>query len=144
ILAPTRELAQQIEEECRAFGKGSNLQGALLIGGSSMGTQLRDLRHNPSIVIGTPGRTKDHFERGSLRLNDFNIVVLDEVDRMVDMGFINDIRFLLNSLATERQSLFFSATIDNKIDSLIKTFMREPVTVSVRTAETSDSVEQAV
>jgi superfamily II DNA/RNA helicase len=92
IIAPTRELAVQIEEEIRSIAKGSGLFRAVLIGGSSMGEQLRDLRDLPSIVIGTPGRIKDHLERGSLDLSTFNIITLDEVDRMLDMGFINDIR----------------------------------------------------
>ena len=78
IMAPTRELAQQIEDECRTFAKGSGLAGALLIGGTAMGPQLRDLRANPQIVIGTPGRIKDHMERGSLKLGDVDLVVLDE------------------------------------------------------------------
>ncbi len=144
IIAPTRELAQQIEEECRSFAKGSGLHGALLIGGSSMGTQLRDLRANPEIVIGTPGRIKDHTERGTLRLEQFNIVVLDEVDRMVDMGFINDIRFLLGKLQNERQSLFFSATVDPKIEGLIRSFLQDPITISVKQGDTSDNVDQNV
>jgi superfamily II DNA/RNA helicase len=144
VIAPTRELAQQIEEEARSFAKGSGLSGAVLIGGSSMGAQLRDLRADPAIVIGTPGRIKDHTERGTLRLNQFNIVVLDEVDRMVDMGFINDIRFLLNGLAKERQSLFFSATVDPNIENLIRSFQSEPIMVSVKQGDTSDNVEQDV
>jgi superfamily II DNA/RNA helicase len=144
IIAPTRELAEQIEAECISFAKGTNIFGALLIGGSPMGRQLRDLRANPNLVIGTPGRIKDHAERRTLRLERFNIVVLDEVDRMVDMGFINDIRFLLGELSVVRQSLFFSATIDTKIEGLIHSFMQEPVTVSVSTGITSDSVEQGI
>ncbi|MDB5181300.1 MAG: putative box helicase domain protein [Candidatus Saccharibacteria bacterium] len=144
IIAPTRELAQQIEEEARSLAKGSGLFRAVLIGGSSMGEQLRDLKSLPSIVIGTPGRIKDHLERGSLDLSTFNIVTLDEVDRMLDMGFIADIRFILDSLAHERQSFFFSATLDPKIRELINTFLSDPVVVSVKTGETSDSVEQDV
>jgi len=144
IMAPTRELAQQIEDECRVIGKKSGLFGALLIGGTSMGQQLRDLRNNPRIVIGTPGRIKDHLERGTLRLENFNIAVLDEVDRMLDMGFINDIRFILDNLSAERQSFFFSATLDPKVRTLINGFLDEPVTVSVKTSETSDNVEQNV
>ncbi len=144
ILAPTRELAQQIEEECRVIGKKTGLFGALLIGGSSMGEQLRDLRRNPRIVIGTPGRVKDHIERGTLQLADFNMVVLDEVDRMLDMGFINDIRFILDMLHPERQSFFFSATMQGKVRDLMRTFLKEPVTVSVKTGDTSDNVEQDV
>lgn len=144
IIAPTRELAQQIEVECRDFGKGTGLKGAVLIGGSSMSMQLRDLRERPNVIIGTPGRLKDHVERGSLPLDMFNIVVLDEVDRMVDMGFITDIRFLLGKLASPRQALFFSATIESKIESLIHSFMNDPETVSVKTGETSENVEQAI
>ncbi|NEU35687.1 DEAD/DEAH box helicase, partial [bacterium LRH843] len=82
----------------------------LLIGGVPLGPQLRDLRDKPEIIIGTPGRIKDHLDRGTLRLNDFSKVVLDEVDRMLDMGFINDIREILSQLPAHRQSLFFSAT----------------------------------
>jgi ATP-dependent RNA helicase RhlE len=144
IIAPTRELAEQIQTECKSYAKGSGIRGALLIGGSSMPAQLRDMRNRPNIVIGTPGRIKDHVERGTLVLADFNIVVLDEVDRMVDMGFIADIRYLLGKLASPRQSLFFSATIDPKIEGLINSFLTDPVRVSVKTGETSDNVEQSV
>lgn len=144
IIAPTRELAQQIEEECRSIAKSSGLFRAVLIGGSSMGEQLRDLRSIPSIVIGTPGRIKDHLERGSLDLSTFNIITLDEVDRMLDMGFINDIRTILSQLAEDRQSFFFSATMDPKIRELINTFISDPVVVSVKTGETSDNVHQDI
>ena len=144
IMAPTRELAQQIEAECRTIGKGSRLFGALLIGGAPMGPQLRDLRTNPRMVIGTPGRIKDHMERGTLDLTGFNIVVLDEVDRMLDMGFINDMRTILGRLNPERQSFFFSATMEPKVRSIIDTFGNQPVMVSVKTGETSDNVEQNV
>ena len=144
ILAPTRELAQQIEDECKMLAKGSGLYGALLIGGSSMGPQLKNLRHNPSIVIGTPGRIKDHLERGSLKLSDFNMVVLDEVDRMLDMGFVDDVREILSKLAPTRQSFFFSATMDPKVNALIRDFSNEPVTISVKTGETTDNVDQNI
>lgn len=144
IIAPTRELAEQIEQECRSIARGSGLFRAVLIGGSSMRDQLRDLQSIPSIVIGTPGRIKDHIERGSLDLSTFNIVTLDEVDRMLDMGFIADIRFILGHLATERQSFFFSATMDPKIRELISTFLSNPVEISVKTGETSDNVEQNI
>lgn len=144
IVAPTRELAQQIEEECRSLGKGSHLSGALLIGGSSMGTQLRALRARPRIVIGTPGRIKDHIERGTLPLSHFNMVVLDEVDRMLDMGFINDVTSILNGLAPQRQSFFFSATIDARVQGLINTFARDPKTVSVKNGDSSEHVNQDV
>lgn len=144
IIAPTRELAQQIEDECRSIGRGSGLTGAILIGGTSMGPQLRDLRGGPSLVIGTPGRIKDHMERGTLRLNAFNTVVLDEVDRMLDMGFINDVKHILSSLNSPRQSFFFSATMDPKVKQLIETFSNQPVVVSVKTGDTSENVDQDI
>ena len=144
IIAPTRELAEQIQDECRSIGRGSGLFGTLLIGGTSMSAQLRDLRDNPRIVIGTPGRIKDHMERGTLRLGGFNMVVLDEVDRMLDMGFIIDVRHILSQLKTERQSFFFSATLDGKVSSLIQTFSNDPVIVSVKTGDTAENVHQDV
>lgn len=144
VLAPTRELAQQIEAECRTIAKGSGVLGAVLIGGSAMGPQLRDLRARPNIVIGTPGRIKDHIERGSLDLSHFNVIVLDEVDRMLDMGFVHDVRRILSHMATARQSFFFSATLDARVGELIKTFSHDPVTISVKTGETTDNVEQNI
>lgn len=144
IIAPTRELAEQIEREFASFAKGSGINGALLIGGSSMGMQLRELRANPGIVFGTPGRIKDHMERGSLDLSGFTIAVLDEVDRMLDMGFVSDITEILDTTARPRQSLFFSATMDARVESLIGKFMFEPITISVVTGVTSDNVEQDV
>ncbi len=144
IVAPTRELAQQIDTEFRSIAKGSNLKGAVLIGGTGMGAQLRDLRYNPQIIIGTPGRIKDHLERGSLKLHDCNYVVLDEVDRMLDMGFIGDVTTILDSLAKERQSFFFSATLDGRVQKLIETFSTDPITISVKTGETGENIHQDV
>lgn len=144
VVAPTRELAQQIDVEFRSIAKGSNLRTAILIGGSSMGMQLRDLRAHPQIVIGTPGRIKDHLERGTLRLHNFNFVVLDEVDRMLDMGFVNDMRSILSKLPSERQSFFFSATMDARVQALIESFSNEPVAVSVKTGDTGENIHQDV
>jgi len=144
VVAPTRELAEQIQGECRSYAKGSGINGALLIGGTSMSAQIRDLRFNPSIVIGTPGRLKDHVQRGTLKLSDFTIVVLDEVDRMLDMGFITDIRFLLDQLSAKHQSYFFSATLDSKMAVLVQSFLNDPVTVSVKTGETCDNISQDI
>jgi ATP-dependent RNA helicase RhlE len=144
IIAPTRELAQQIEQECRELGKGSGLTGAVLIGGSSMGAQLRDLKFGPRIVIGTPGRIKDHIERGTLRLQHFNVIVLDEVDRMLDMGFINDVTTILSELGPDRQSMFFSATMDTKIRNLISRFTEDPFMVTLKSSGGSENVHQNV
>lgn len=144
IVAPTRELAMQIEEDARLLGKGGGFTGALLIGGSAYGPQLKDLRHNPSIVIGTPGRIKDHLQEKTLNLSGFNIVVLDEVDRMLDMGFVNDVRKLLEQCAEARQSFYFSATMDARVSGLITGFSPEAVTVSVKQGDTSANVHQDV
>jgi superfamily II DNA/RNA helicase len=144
IVAPTRELAQQIEQEMRKIGKNSGLTSALLIGGTPMGPQLGQLRANPQIVIGTPGRIKDHIERRTFDVAKFNMIVLDEVDRMLDMGFLPDVKSILELLAPERQSYFFSATLDARVKSLITTFAPKHITVSVKTADTSENVEQNV
>ena len=144
IIAPTRELAQQIEAECKSLGRASGLSGTVLIGGVSMGGQLRDLRNRPRVVIGTPGRIKDHLERGTLQLANFNMVVLDEVDRMLDMGFVNDVTDILQNVNSERQSLFFSATMDAKVNNLIHRFTNEPVTISIQSGKGSDNVHQDV
>lgn len=144
ILAPTRELATQIEDECRMLAKGSGLYSALLIGGASMSVQLRNLRNRPAVVIGTPGRIKDHLQRGSLDISKFTAIVLDEVDRMLDMGFVTDIRWILSRLPAVRQSFFFTATLEASVGQLIREFSHNPVTISVKTGETTDTVEQGV
>src|SRR5690606_8202942 len=117
--------------ECRKIAKGSSLTGTLLIGGTNISGQLRDLRNSPRVVIGTPGRIKDHIERGSLRLDRFNIVVLDEVDRMLDMGFVDDVREILQHTNPTRQMFFFSATMGTRERSLIDTFANNPITIKV-------------
>lgn len=144
VMAPTRELAQQIVDEMLIFSKGCNLRIALVIGGASMNIQTRELRGSPRIVVGTPGRIKDHLSQGTLDLGRFNRVVLDEVDRMLDMGFIRDITAILSKVHPVRQSLFFSATMEGETERLIGKFSKDPVTVSTRVGETADSVNQGV
>lgn len=144
VIAPTRELAHQIEKECRALAQGSRVRTVLLIGGAGMGPQLGALRQHPQLVIGTPGRIKDHLERGSLKLAPFNTIVLDEVDRMLDMGFVHDVTKILGQAAPERQSFFFSATIDAKVRTLIDTFSNDPYTVSLKASSASENVHQDV
>ncbi len=144
IVAPTRELAQQIETERRTLSRNAGVYGAVLIGGTGYGGQMADLRRNPNIVVGTPGRLKDHVEQGTLKLANFNMVVLDEVDRMLDMGFVNDVRLLLSRLAEKRQSFYFSATMDARVNGLIAGFSPNAVTVSVRQGDTSENVHQDV
>jgi ATP-dependent RNA helicase RhlE len=144
IIAPTRELAQQIEVECKRIARGSGLTGAVLIGGSNMGAQLRDLRNRPRIVIGTPGRIKDHLERRSLDLSRFSVLVLDEVDRMLDMGFLPDVTTILQQVSPNRQSFFFSATMDARVQKLIEGFANEPIAVSLKTSGAGENVHQDV
>lgn len=144
IVAPTRELAHQIDEEFRQFAKGLQLYSALCVGGVNIGPQIAQIKRGPHIVIGTPGRLKDLVNQNALRLGAANVLVLDEADRMLDMGFIRDIRFLLEKLPAERQSLCFSATITPEIKTLLAEMLKDPVTISVRTAETSEHVEQNV
>lgn len=144
IVAPTRELAQQIEEEMKSLAKGSGLFGALLIGGSNMSKQLRDLKQHPQVVIGTPGRIKDHIRQRSLRLERTNMIVLDEVDRMLDMGFVSDVTEILSEAATTRQSMFFSATMDNRVRTLLEKFTSDPLTVMLKPSTSSDNIHQDV
>lgn len=144
IVVPTRELALQIEEELRKFSAGSGLHSALCIGGAHMGDQMKSLSRNPSFVIGTPGRLKDLIERGKLHLAEFNNVVLDEVDRMLDMGFIQDIKYLVALLKVPRQSLFFSATMPREIAELAKKFANDPVTITIKSRATAENVDQDI
>ncbi len=144
IIAPTRELAQQIDEQFREFAQGLNLYSALIVGGISVDRQMRDLKRRPQFIIGTPGRLKDLINRRLIPLDRMTTLVLDEADRMLDMGFLPDIRAIVNGMPIERQTLFFSATITPEIQVLVNTFLKDPVTVSVRTAETSEHVEQTV
>lgn len=144
IIAPTRELAQQIDEEFRVFSKGLGLYSTLIVGGVNVDRQVRDLKRRPHVIIGTPGRLKDLMQRRVLQLKNMTTLVLDEADRMLDMGFLPDIRQIIGEMPTERQTLFFSATITPEISALVNTFLKDPVTVSVRTTETSEHVEQDV
>ncbi len=144
IVTPTRELAAQIKDELFAFTKNLNIYSALCIGGANMWRQIQDLRRNPNFVIGTPGRLEDLIRNKNLNLGYFASIVLDEADHMVDMGFIQDIKLIISLLPRVRQSLFFSATIDGKVREILGAFVQNPVTVSVRTGETGENIEQNV
>lgn len=111
IMAPTRELAQQIDEQFREFSRGMNLYSTLIVGGVNIDRQIRDLKRRPHVIIGTPGRLKDHLQRRTLQLKNMTTLVLDEADRMLDMGFMPDMRAIIGEMPRERQTLFFSATI---------------------------------
>jgi superfamily II DNA/RNA helicase len=144
IIVPTRELAQQIETEYRGFASGLGLLSVCVVGGASIGPQIRCLRQNPYFVIGTPGRIKDLIERKMLNLSGFRTVVLDEADRMLDMGFIHDMRRILALMPRERQTLFFSATLSRDIEKLIGDFLTNPVQISVKTGDTAKTVDQDI
>jgi len=144
IVAPTRELALQIQDELRKFSSGMPIYSSFCIGKSSMYNQIRELQRNPHVVVGTPGRLKDLIERRALKLERFNMVILDEADLMLDMGFINDIKEIISHLPSERQSLFFSATLAGDVNGLVSSFVRNPVTISVKTTETTSHISQEV
>ena len=144
IMVPTRELALQIDQEFKGFTKGLNMYSVCTVGGASIGRQISELRLRNNFIIGTPGRLKDLLERKLINLSEFNTVVLDEADRMLDMGFIADMRFMLAKMPKVRHTLFFSATISREIEGLIKEFLREPVTVSVKTGDTAANVDQDI
>lgn len=144
IVAPTRELAQQIENEIKTLLKSTDLYTALVIGGTPMHRQTNQLRRRPNIVIGTPGRLLDHVKRGNIKLHFYDLFVLDEVDRMVDMGFINDVRAMFEGLPANKQSLVFSATMNDQIESLVRTFLSDPIKLSTGINEPSQNVEQNV
>lgn len=144
IVAPTRELAQQIDEQFREFSKGLGLYSALLVGGVNIDRQIRDLKRRPHFVIGTPGRIKDLLDRRLLQLKNMTTLVLDEADRMLDMGFLPDIKTIVSNMPAERQTLFFSATMTPEITNLTREFLRDPETIALRTVETSEHIEQDV
>jgi len=144
IVVPTRELAIQIADEFRVFAKGTDLEAVAVVGGANIKRQTYALRHRPNFVIGTPGRLKDLIQRKVLNLMLFQNIVLDEVDRMVDIGFIHDIKYLISLLPRIRQSLFFSATVDGKTQEILQNFVTNPVTVSVKQNDTVDNIDQDV
>lgn len=144
IVAPTRELAVQIESEFKIFAKGTGIDAVAAIGGVNMKRQLYGLAHNPHFVIGTPGRIKDLIDRRKLKLNLFQNIVLDEVDRMVDIGFIHDIKYIISKLYKNRQSLFFSATVDNKTKGILDSFVTNPVTIKIESKDTSRNIHQDI
>ncbi len=134
VITPTRELAQQVLKQLEDFtSRKARINTALLIGGDPYGKQLSQLRQNPRIICGTPGRINDHLERGTLDLSDACFLVLDETDRMLDMGFSVQIERILKSMPEERQTLLFSATLPKNIVQLSSKYMSDPVRISVAT-----------
>ncbi|HET7298600.1 MAG TPA: DEAD/DEAH box helicase [Burkholderiales bacterium] len=131
IVTPTRELAAQVEEDVRTYGKHVSLKSSLVYGGVGMQPQIEALRRGVDILVATPGRLLDHVQQKTVDLRQVEILVLDEADRMLDMGFIHDIRRILALLPAARQNLLFSATFPDEIRKLAGAFMKNPVTVEV-------------
>lgn len=145
ILTPTRELAAQIEESIQTYGRNENLSTAVVFGGVKINAQIRALRQRPDMLVATPGRLLDLVNQRAVWLNEIEILVLDEADRMLDMGFIRDIRKILALLPEKRQNLMFSATFSNEIRSLAKTICQNPVEIDVAPRNsTVDSINQSV
>ena len=144
ILAPTRELAMQINKEFQEFAKGLKVFSTVCVGGMPIFRQIQNLRMVNHFVIGTPGRIKDLSHRRCINYAEFANVVLDEVDHMLDMGFVDDITEILKGLNPVRQSLFFSATMPPRIRTLVQKFQKEPVTVDIAVPGSTKTVEQDV
>lgn len=144
IVTPTRELAVQIEDELKSFTKSLNIRSALCIGGASINTQTNLLKRNPQFVVGTPGRLKDLSERKTLAFSSFNTIVLDEVDRMLDMGFVREVDRIIAQLPRQRHSLFFSATLPTTVRTVMDRLLFEPLVFTVKAQVAPEQIDQDV
>ncbi|TAH08874.1 MAG: DEAD/DEAH box helicase [Sphingobacteriia bacterium] len=145
VLTPTRELAIQIEESFKDYGKNLRMKQQVIFGGVSQVHQVNALRNGVDILIATPGRLLDLMQQGYVRLNDIQFFVLDEADRMLDMGFINDVKKIIAKLPVKKQTLFFSATMPDEIEKLSSTLLHNPAKVTVTpVSSTAEKIQQAV
>ena len=143
IILPTRELAEQVETTLREIGRPFGLRTSLVIGGASMGAQVTSLRRRPNVIVGTPGRIVDHLQSGTLRLTDVTILVLDEADRMLDMGFAPQVNAILETVPTSRQTLLFSATMPQAIEKIAASQLKNPTRVQLSaTGTVADNIAQ--
>src|SRR5690625_589494 len=143
VIAPTRELAIQVAEEINRLGRFKKVRALPIYGGQQMGRQIRSLKDGPTIVVATPGRLLDHMKRRTIRLQNVQVVVLDEADEMLNMGFIDDIRAILQGVPRERQTLLFSATMPREIRDIATNLMKNPKEVKVKAKEiTVENTEQ--
>ncbi len=145
IITPTRELAQQIQDEFREFSHSMKIYTTLCVGGLNIRRQMKELKRNPHVVIGTPGRLKDLITRGyTLNAERITTLVLDEVDHMLDIGFLPDTTFIIKTLPEKKQSLCFSATMQPEITRFLDALLTEPQTISVRTSERGEHIAQDI
>ncbi len=144
ILAPTRELALQIDEELKKLSAGFKLFSTICVGGTNIRPQIMSLKRKNHFIIGTPGRVLDLIDRRHFKPQEVRTVILDEADRMLDMGFIHDMRKILEDIPADHETLFFSATMSKDIEKLVHDFLRDPVTISVKKKEVTNSIEQDV
>ena len=145
VLEPTRELAAQVETSFRNFARFTDIRTVAVFGGVGYGVQRSELKRGVDIIVATPGRLVDYLKTGEISLRDINILILDEVDRMLDMGFIEDVTRIVNYCPKDRQTLLFSATISDAIGRIAGWALRDPVTVDVRTGlGAADTVEHAI
>ncbi len=144
IIVPTRELAVQINDEFKALTRNMKLFSVVCIGGTNIMAQVRSFKYEFNFVIATPGRLKDLIKRNYLSMESVKYVVCDEVDRMFDMGFGPDVRFLLDQMPKSRQSLFFSATLSKSIEDLFIRYLNNPIKVEIQSANASNNIEQDV
>ncbi len=145
VVVPTRELAEQVQEEFRSLTKGSGLNSSCFIGGTNVGRDLSEARRKNRFIVATPGRLNDLINRGAMKLSSTHILVLDEFDRMLDMGFIGDVRNIATTMSQRTQTILFSATVDKSQETLIREFVSSPVKINVNTgANSSDNVHQDI
>jgi superfamily II DNA/RNA helicase len=144
IITPTRELAMQVEQEVRILARGTSIQSVICIGGENIGKQIRSLNNSPNFIVGTPGRLLDLGMRNKINFSSFKNIVLDEVDRMLDMGFVKDISFIISKLSDNRQSLFFSATLPKKAEDIARKFLKNPVVITLKTQTASENIDQDI
>lgn len=143
IIAPTRELAIQVSEEIYRIGQDKRVKILSVYGGQEIGRQIRALKNNPHVIVGTPGRILDHINRRTLKLENVQTLILDEADEMLNMGFIEDINTIMESCPAERQTLLFSATMPKPIQKIAEKFMKNPEIVKIQSKEmTVENIEQ--
>lgn len=145
VVVPTRELAIQVQQEFKSMTKGLNLFSACFIGGTNINKDLQILRRDSHLIIGTPGRILDLVNRKALDLRKLNTLILDEFDRMLDMGFVHDVKRILNGMQNRKHTLLFSATLNDKQNNLIKDILNKPVTVKISNgSSTGDNINQDI